>query len=622
MPHTPAAHTARSSRHHHSAWLASAALCCGLLLGAFLYTPGMMHLDFLWLDRLTQWRANDQAGDPGIIVVDIDDYSLQAMAPVFGRWPWPRATHAELVEWLAAQHVQATVFDIWFSEPDVLRPDFDEYFAEVMSKQNNLYLPTLLMNSADRSRAQRLDSYPSSLPIQRSRQALTDARANLLLPAMGKPEHWKLGLVNFAEDRDGRARHYQLVTTLDGWMFLALPTVLARDLGFTLPQPLPEDVHSWRLDWRGGDKPYTTISYADLWQQIQNGQKNPELTGKIILIGSTAAGLHDLRPTPISAQYSGLYILATAIDNLKNNQQLNHSPLLGLLLGLTILGWLWWRLQSESRMHIAAGQFALVSISLLSLSAFAVTRQWLLPALSPLLCGGLLLSVGSVLRYMEEREAHTAAIELFGRFLDPLVVEQLANQGLNEDTLAGKTCDISVLFSDIRGFTTMSEQATAAEIMSLLNAYFSQQVGVIFRHKGTLDKFIGDAIMAFWGAPLPDDNHAVHAVSAALEMVDVLLQFRDERGLQAFDVGIGIHSGPAMVGMLGSEQRLEYTAIGDTVNLGSRLEGITKGKARILVSQSTRDACGDVFDFISHGSVTVKGRAEPVNIYEPRRKSA
>lgn len=601
--------------------LALATACCTVLLAAFLFVPALMSVDFLWLDRLTQWRANTQTGDPDIVVIDIDDYSLQALAPVLGRWPWPRATHAELVEWLTAQHTRATVFDIWFSEPDVLRPDFDEYFADVIAHQQHLYLPTLLMNSADISRARRIDSYPTHLPIVRTPQAVTDARADLLLPAMGKPADWRLGLVNFSEDHDGRARHYPLVTQRDGWSFLAMPYVLARDLDFN-SQTLPPATRAlnWRLDWRGGDKPYTTLSYADVWQKIQQAETDASLRDKIVLIGSTAAGLHDLRPTPLSAQYSGLYILATAIDNVKHQQQLRYSPVAGFCLGLLLLLWLWWRLEREERLQHAALQYTASIAVLMLVSALAITQQWLLPVLSPLLCAGLLLAAGSVLLYMEEREAREAAIDLFGRFLDPLVVHELAQQGLKKDTLAGKTCDISVLFSDIRGFTSMSEKASAQTIMSLLNAYFSRQVAVIFQHHGTLDKFIGDAIMAFWGAPVADPQHAVHAVSAALDMVDVLLAFRDERGLDGFDIGIGIHSGPAVVGMLGSEQRLEYTCIGDTVNLGSRLEGVTKGKARILVSQATRDACGEAFDFIAHGSVTVKGREEPVNLYEPRRK--
>jgi Adenylate cyclase, family 3 (some proteins contain HAMP domain) len=159
--------------------------------------------------------------------------------------------------------------------------------------------------------------------------------------------------------------------------------------------------------------------------------------------------------------------------------------------------------------------------------------------------------------------------------------------------------------------------------VDLLNRYFSRQVEVVFRHGGTLDKFIGDAIMAFWGAPAADDQQAEHAVACALEMVDTLLAFKQELGElgQTFDVGIGIHTGPAVVGFIGSEQRQDYTAIGDTVNLSSRIEGQTKGVARILVSSDTVVRCGNAFDFIDHGSYKVKGRTQEVQLFEPRRKN-
>jgi adenylate cyclase len=150
-------------------------------------------------------------------------------------------------------------------------------------------------------------------------------------------------------------------------------------------------------------------------------------------------------------------------------------------------------------------------------------------------------------------------------------------------------------------------------------------VEVIFRHGGCLDKFIGDAIMAFWGAPLDDPEHAKHAVMAALEMSDNLEGFRRELGEagQAFDVGIGLSSGPAVLGIIGSENKREYTAIGDTVNLGSRIEGLTKGVARILISEETMRRCQDAFDFVDHGLHAVKGRERPVRLFEPvRRKTS
>ena len=177
-----------------------------------------------------------------------------------------------------------------------------------------------------------------------------------------------------------------------------------------------------------------------------------------------------------------------------------------------------------------------------------------------------------------------------------------------------------MLFSDIRGFTTLSESRTPEQVVTLLNRYFDLQVAAIFEQGGTLDKFIGDAIMAFWNAPLSAPDHAVRAVRAALAMSRSLEVFRQELGEfgQHFDIGIGIHTGPAVVGFLGSSQRLDYTAIGDTVNLGSRIEGETKGVARILVSEATRNACGNVFTFIDHGEVTVKGRSQPVRLFEPK----
>ncbi|HYL17921.1 MAG TPA: adenylate/guanylate cyclase domain-containing protein, partial [Burkholderiales bacterium] len=184
--------------------------------------------------------------------------------------------------------------------------------------------------------------------------------------------------------------------------------------------------------------------------------------------------------------------------------------------------------------------------------------------------------------------------------------------------------EVTVLFSDIRGFTSLSETRTPQEIISLLNRYFGHQVEVIFRHGGCLDKFIGDAIMAFWGAPLDDPDHAKHAVMAALEMEERLEQFRQELGElgRNFDVGIGLNSGPVVVGLMGSENKQEYTAIGDTVNLASRIEGLTKGVARILVSEETMQRCGDAFDFVDRGLHKVKGREKDVRLFEPRRKTS
>jgi len=210
---------------------------------------------------------------------------------------------------------------------------------------------------------------------------------------------------------------------------------------------------------------------------------------------------------------------------------------------------------------------------------------------------------------------------LFSRFVNPHVVKQLIERGGIEG--AGQTREVTLLFSDIRGFTTLSETRKPEEVVALLNRYFSLQVDVVFRHGGSLDKFIGDCIMALWGAPLDDPEHARHAVACALDMADTLQAFKRELGAEQsdFDVGIGLHSGPAVVGLIGSDKRREYTAIGDSVNLASRIEGLTKdAKRRILVSRDTMEKCADSVDFVPAGSYKVKGRAQEVELFEPKRK--
>jgi adenylate cyclase len=342
-----------------------------------------------------------------------------------------------------------------------------------------------------------------------------------------------------------------------------------------------------------------------------------------VIIGSAASMLQDLRVTPLSSLYPGVEILATAIDNLKNGRWMRRAPVfvpmsLAALLVLPLFGLF------RARRHVmeSGAGLALVSALLLGASYFSLGAGLLLPVLVPLLFAWLYYLFGALLAYLHEMKTRQEAVRLFSRFLNPNVVKRIVEQGETIESLSGKTCKVSILFSDIRGFTTLSETRPPQEIVSLLNRYFSRQVEVIFRHGGTLDKFIGDCIMAFWGAPIEDESHARHAVAAALEMEQVLRDFKAELGEagRSFDVGIGINSGTAVVGFIGAEQKLDYTAIGDAVNLASRIEGLTKeAGARILVSRETMEACQGSPGFASRGSFKVKGRAQEVELFEPER---
>ena len=585
----------------------------------------MTPLENKLMDRFVKSQAIGLRPDQDIVIVDIDQASLDRMNDIAGSWPWPRSVHGELVEGIAKQGPKAIVFDIWFSEPDKFRPESDAYFNEVLTGVKNVYLPMLRQDAeGDREGVLLADLAPAmgGKQVVSGSKALATARANLLLPKVIAPASWRLGIINFLEDSDGIGRRYRLYFPKDGWKIPSLPARLAHDLGFQVP-----DQESIILGWRGAAHSYPHISYADLYADFTSSRaqrlRNPiELRDKIVIIGATASGLHDIRSTPIDGLYPALEILATAIDNLKNRRAMVQAPPgLITLLGLALLIPLFITFrQNRDALKIGMALVA-VALAMLLASYALISRQYLLPVLSPLLFASLFYVGAALDEYFRERTAREHAVQMFSRFVNPHVVKELvASGGLSR---GGEERQVTLLFSDIRGFTTLSESRTPQQVVALLNDYFGMQVEVIFSHAGALDKFIGDAIMAFWGAPLDDPLHAQHAISAALDMCDRLESFRMTlgEGDQGFDVGIGIHSGPAVVGLIGSEQRREYTAIGDTVNLASRIEGLTKGIARILVSEESMMQCADAFDFVDKGSYKVKGRNKEVRLFEPRRKS-
>jgi len=260
-----------------------------------------------------------------------------------------------------------------------------------------------------------------------------------------------------------------------------------------------------------------------------------------------------------------------------------------------------------------------------SVLALQEAQVYWMPVSSLVLGAVALLAFGLLSSRLEMgQRRHVQA--MFSRFVDPRIVQDLSEAAQVAEAEVSASREITLLFSDIRGFTSLSEHRKPEEIVNILNRYFEMQVEVIFRYQGTLDKFIGDAIMAFWGAPIAQPNHAVLAVEAALGMADALQRFADDMAREdptaKFDIGIGVHTGSAVVGFLGTSRRLDYTAIGDAVNLCSRIEGCTKGIARVLVSESTRAQCGETFVFIDRGDFEVKGRDQAVRLFEPQRRSS
>ena len=568
------------------------------------------------LDAFVRHQAAALAPDPDIVFVSIDDPSLARMAELnAGRFPWPREVYATLIEGLAAQQPRAIVFDILFSEPDQYRPQSDQAFIDAASKYENIYYPMVRIESNKPARAA---DVAAVLGLTRGPNADPNAPIAVIPPLVLPVKLWRTGTINFLADGDGVSRRYYLRHRIGGWDIPSLPARVAMDLGYPLP-----DADDMVLAWRGAAGGLPRISFSELYEDFERSQRRRppnEFRGKVVIIGANAEGLGDMRVTPLSQTQPGPEILGTAIENLKNGRHMRYAPAWWpAAAGLLLLGLLFISFRKNADVRASGAALAAATILLLGTSWLLVGRLVLLPLLTPLAAAWTFYAAAALSEYLRERRQRQAAVAMFSRFVNPHVVSLLLDQGVQTARR-----EVTLLFSDIRGFTTLSETRSPEQVVDLINRYFSLQVEVIWRHGGTLDKYIGDCIMAMWGAPLDNAAHAKSAVACALDMADTLQAFKKELGAEhlEFDVGIGLHSGPAVVGLIGSEKRREYTAIGDTVNLASRIEGLTKdAKRRILVSKDTAELCGDAFEFVSCGTFPVKGRAQPVELFEPRRKA-
>jgi adenylate cyclase len=373
---------------------------------------------------------------------------------------------------------------------------------------------------------------------------------------------------------------------------------------------------------------YRSYRYCDVYLselQIEAGEKpsvDPQqFRDKIIFIGTTAAGLMDIFQTPFGAEgkMPGMQIHASVVDSILNRSFLRPARtmwmvvLLGistLLVGLlgVYLGF-WWAMLAAVVVGFSGAGVAVLSFR---------NGIWL-PCV-PTVVGLVVAQFSSVAyKYFVEDKAKRQVKALFSRYVSPAVVKELIDDP-SKAKLGGQRRQMTVLFSDIRGFTTLSEASKPEDIIRQLNEYFSRMVELLFQHHGTLDKFVGDMIMGLFNAPVLDPDHADHAVQMALAMLrelEVLNERWRSEGRPTFDIGIGINTGDVIVGNVGSEKTLSYTVIGDNVNLGSRLESLNKElKSHIIISGSTREMLKGSYYIRSLGSVKVKGKTREVSIYQ------
>jgi adenylate cyclase len=370
-----------------------------------------------------------------------------------------------------------------------------------------------------------------------------------------------------------------------------------------------------------GSYPY--ISAADALRK----KAPPEaLRGKIAFVGTSAPGLLDIRATPFDPVYPGVEIHAAVVDAILTGNAVSVPPWTpaAQILGILVSG-----LIAAPAFGFARPRIYLPAAGALIAAAVLLSRHFFAGGLfiSPLYIVITVAGMGAslvFLRFLQEERQKLILRNAFSRYVSPEIVKRITK--LRGDLFAGEERELSILFTDIRGFTTLSETLSPRQIVLLLNRYFTPMTALVREQSGTMDKFIGDALMAFWNAPLDVPEHPARAVSTALAMQEKLLSLNGE--LQAefgagIRIGAGVHTGPAYVGNMGSAELVNYTLIGDNVNLASRLEGLCpQYGADVVVSGETMRGCGEAFAFRHLDTLRVKGKTRPVTVHQPLRREA
>lgn len=582
-----------------------------------------------------------------VIIVAIDQNSLdyfQNNSQLL--WPWPRDIYGLTTDFLTEWGVKLIAFDIIFSSPDIDRLNVsaeyaDAYFADAMRRSGKVILAVQLEDSSHFSNEL---LFASNLNYAGS-EKLFKSYPNITLPIGPFQQSMALpGAVNFFTDNDGVCRRIPLLYDYQGnlipYMALSAAAMYAgaktiqdnsRSNQLILGErqiPIAED-GSFEIYWYGAGGPGSTFSYVSYAQlvhsylQLQQGEKpeiSPELfKDRAVFIGATAAGLLDLKTTPLSslAPYPGVEIYATLFANILRGDFVRHCRDIYWFLSATvvlILLCVCWQ-------YLKIWQAALLSVLAFLIPVAAgiwlfQSRMIFFPIVKSEVA--LILSVIAVLivNYLTEGREKAQVKKIFIRYLHPAVVENLT-QDPSRIEMGGREIEATVMFTDLQGFTTTSELYAPHEIVQFLNDYFEKIETIIFRHDGMLDKYTGDGVMAIFGAPLETPEHALKACRAIIDFRNLLKMVVEKAGKQVqLITRVGVNSGNLIVGNIGSKNRMDYTAIGDTVNLSARLEGVNKiYGSQNLISENTYNLIKNLILCREIDYIRVKGRDAPLKIF-------
>lgn len=543
-----------------------------------------------------------------VVIVAIDHESLARI----GQFPWPREVFARALQNADALSPKAIGVDVVFADPSRFGEKDDRALENALSK---IHSPVIFPSEGG-NLAFRKDGEEGDIP-----EALS-----LVLP-LGRfrsASSVSFGHTNLLVDKDGVVRRFPLkIRYFEG---TSAPQILPSFAGLLLEKGygrfLEAEEGSPRIVFSA---PPGGIRRIPFWR-LAEGALPSDLSGKVLLIGSTAPDLHDEKLTAFSrgAEMPGVEIHAHILNASLMGYRLLPLPFPLFVFWVALTGILpaffFLRIRKISLILSLCLSLALLSFAF---AAFLFGRGFsanVLHATFPAVFSAVLMLAA---RYAFTERKRREVERIFSKYVSKDVLNLLLEHP-EAVKLGGEERDVTVFFSDIRGFTTLSEKTTPTELVSLLNRYFSKMSEAVLSEGGVLDKYIGDAIMAFWGAPVEDSKQADHAVLAALSMMEQLSRLNEElqkeKGI-TIDIGIGIYSGKAVVGNIGSESRYDYTVMGDTVNIASRLEGLNKEhKTHIIIGESTKEKLQGKYELRSLGHVSVKGRLKPLSIYSVEGK--
>ncbi|WP_457644363.1 CHASE2 domain-containing protein [Persephonella sp.] len=564
-----------------------------------------------------------------LVVVVVDEKSINR----FGRWPWDRKITGELIERL--KEAKVVGLDIVFSEQS--SPESDKALMLAINRAGNVVSGFFFRDYATQTVTEELIDLLEDCSLPRYR---------VFSDKVGIPEYSYIesnipgileralscAFFNIKPDVDGIYRHYPTVYIFEGMLFPSLAIQLVRfyfdreidleldELGvrkLTIGE-ITIDRNYIRLNFY---RDINTVSAVD----VLDGKVDPSFfKDRIVIVGITEMGIYDVRPTPIDPLTPGVFLHYTAVSNIINGDFIKESPLYDLIFTVTVMLLVFFagsvrRLKYRLSLYIPVITLPFILPSIL----FIYENIWIL-TVYPFLFSFVYVIILEMYQFFKTDLQTRELKRAFSKYLSPDVVEQIVRNP-EKLGLGGEEKEITVLFADIRDFTQITEKLTPKQVAKLLNVYFDDFTKIILNNRGLLDKYIGDAVMAVFNAPVAVPDHPDRACRTALDLVDRLDKINEKLeklDLPPIRIGIGINTGKAIIGNLGSSLRFEYTAIGDTVNLASRLEGLNRiYGTEIILSQYTVERVRSEFLFRKLDRVRVKGKEQPVYVYQLMKKN-